>query len=1028
MAYINHDVSTMAMPSGMNRMGQFPLDMSSVFYSESELRTYATSGAIAYVGQIVSLVDETNKKVTVYSIQNTDGLLKEVGTVPVGASNGAISVTAEGAISVLVDGTTIKIVDNKLVASLPEVDDKSIASIDGKISMYDFGVAYYEYVPEVKDENGEVTKEACYTKVTVSESKPWKAGLEPKVVTEEGKLVIGWFEPNPTTIEGVNDQVTAVQGTVADLELSVGTPSAEDQEATGLYKEVEDVQADVEELADSVGTSEDALGDNVNTLWANVNDHSDRIEALETKEDKDTKYTAKADDKVLKLTGTEFSTELSLVYNNQRISLTGIDGEEIAGFDASAFVEDGVLNNVSYDAENNKLIFIWNIIESTDEDGTIHYKTIEVPVGDLVDTYTAGNGLELSADNKFSIKVASGSDDGLDYDSLVISEKGAKVNRLYVEQIANMSIAAHAANTLQPKFDAKADVSSVYTKTEADNLLNAKANASEVYTKTEANNLLNAKANSADVYTKTAADGLLDAKADKATVEATYATKEALKATDDVAKDAQSRVDIVEGKIDEITSVGGEPNVVEKIKVNGVTLEVEKDAEGKSTKAVNIVMPTKVSDLEDDKTYDSRITAAQAKADEGVAAAGTAQAAAEAAQNAASVADSKAVKNAEDIKALQEADTAANAKIQALEVATAGLPNLSATVTQHGTDIANLKAKDQAHDKDVADLKTSTGNNATAITNLQTAVANVYTKTEADGKFVAKEEGKSLIATSEIERLAGLKNYDDSAVKALIQGNTDAITNITKDNGVIDTKVAAEAAIARAAEGANANAIAAIYKVDGETKSGVLVSEITRVEGLISAEKSRAEGVEADHEDRIAEMEKFWEAADDPEGTIDKLAEIVAYIAEDKTGALDMAADIQQNADAIAAINDNKTGILANAKTYTNDEIAKLTNADTGILAQAKGYTDSEIAKLTNESTGILALAKAYSDANLATAKKYTDDSIAALKVKDVDNNTLQLDENGVASVKAVSTDLLAQGKVELIFSAGNASGYNTQA
>ena len=60
MAYINKNVSTMAMPSGMNRMGQFPLDMSSVFYSESELRAYATSGAIAYVGQIISLVDEVN--------------------------------------------------------------------------------------------------------------------------------------------------------------------------------------------------------------------------------------------------------------------------------------------------------------------------------------------------------------------------------------------------------------------------------------------------------------------------------------------------------------------------------------------------------------------------------------------------------------------------------------------------------------------------------------------------------------------------------------------------------------------------------------------------------------------------------------------------------------------------------------------------------------------------------------------------------------------------------------------------------
>ena len=95
MAHINKNVSTMAMPSGMNRMGQFPLDMSSVYYDRASLEAYATSGAIAYVGQIVSLVDEANKKVTVYSIQNTEGLLKEVGTVPVG-DGASVVVDAEG--------------------------------------------------------------------------------------------------------------------------------------------------------------------------------------------------------------------------------------------------------------------------------------------------------------------------------------------------------------------------------------------------------------------------------------------------------------------------------------------------------------------------------------------------------------------------------------------------------------------------------------------------------------------------------------------------------------------------------------------------------------------------------------------------------------------------------------------------------------------------------------------------------------------------------------------------------------------
>lgn len=76
----------------------------------------------------------------------------------------------------------------------------------------------------------------------------------------------------------------------------------------------------------------------------------------------------------------------------------------------------------------------------------------------------------------------------------------------------------------------KANVSDVYTKTEANNLLNAKADAadvygkSEVYTKAEANTELGKKANAADVYTKTQADELL---AGKAAVGASYTKSEA---------------------------------------------------------------------------------------------------------------------------------------------------------------------------------------------------------------------------------------------------------------------------------------------------------------------------------------------------------------------------------------------------------------------------------------------------------------------------------------------------------------------
>lgn len=229
-----------------------------------------------------------------------------------------------------------------------------------------------------------------------------------------------------------------------------------------------------------------------------------------------------------------------------------------------------------------------------------------------------------------------------------------------------------------------------------------------------------------------------------------------------------------------------------------------------------------------------------------------------------------------------------------------------------------------------------------------------------------------------IEEAQSAATYDDSEVRGLIAGNTSSIN-----------------AIYTAANGENA-------------ASGVLVSEISRVEGLISAEKSRAEGIEANHEGRIAKMETFWAAADDPEETIDKLAEIVNYIESDKSGALDMAADIQANADAIAAIyavdgEGAKSGVLV-------DEIAR-------VEGKANSNSDA-IAAINNETTGILAVAKKYTDDSIAGIPAATAEALGLVKY---DDDSIKMNESKQLYVAKVSTDVLAQGTMTLILNGGTA-------
>lgn len=90
------------------------------------------------------------------------------------------------------------------------VDNLSISQdTDGTLYLANYGKSYYQFVPGT---NG---GQSTYTKVTVSETTPWKEGLEPRVITEDGKLVLGWFEPNTTTVDGLQSDITTMQTAVS---------------------------------------------------------------------------------------------------------------------------------------------------------------------------------------------------------------------------------------------------------------------------------------------------------------------------------------------------------------------------------------------------------------------------------------------------------------------------------------------------------------------------------------------------------------------------------------------------------------------------------------------------------------------------------------------------------------------------------------------------------------------------------------------------------------------------------------------
>jgi hypothetical protein len=102
------------------------------------------------------------------------------------------------------------------------VGDNSTITLDGKtLSLKDFGKQYYKYVAAT----GEEGSEAHYELQLVDDEHPWMAGLEPRVVVENGTYTLGWYEPNPTTMDGVKDQITNINNEVQNIKTSVSNLS-----------------------------------------------------------------------------------------------------------------------------------------------------------------------------------------------------------------------------------------------------------------------------------------------------------------------------------------------------------------------------------------------------------------------------------------------------------------------------------------------------------------------------------------------------------------------------------------------------------------------------------------------------------------------------------------------------------------------------------------------------------------------------------------------------------------------------------
>ena len=833
----------------IKRGNPLPLDADSIFESYAALEAYADD-VLAYPGQVVAVV---NADSTGIYYLDQEKAIKPVGVIPAG---------------------------DKLSV---DMDDNDV------ISLHNFGKVFYKYVAE----NGDVA--AHYEKVEVSDENPWTAGLEPRVVTEDGKLVLGWYEPNPTTIDGVNDQVTAVQGTVSDLVDSVGAPSTENSEATGLYKEVEDVQVDVEELVDAVGSSDDALTDDVQTLWAHVNDHTGRLEELEaidhslyaTKEE----LAAEADraDKAEKANAVAIKAIADDYLKAADIADMATDAEVEAAVKAEADrakgVEESLQNQINLIMNNpdteNVIDSINEFTKYVEDHGEIAegFRTdIGANSKAIADEITRATGAESALSGRLDVLEA------IDHDAYIAADTALKTE--LEAEIEKKADAETVASDIATAKQAAIDAAAADATTKADAAKDAAiADAATKYATTGALSDL-----------ETALDERLDALEEFD--HDTYATKEELKGVKTTADNASTAVSNLETRFDEIVAVGGEPNAINKIQVNGSELAIE-------NKTVNIAVPTKFSDLTDDSGFDARITAAKAQADKGVADAAAAMA--------------KAEENAANI-------TAHTNRLNTVETLINGNDENDGLLKE----VAALKAHDANHSAEFTALSQTVSTNGQDIASLKTGKADTSVTDALSGRVTANENALKTLNETTIPNMNGVIASKADASELDNYYTKAQIGNIAQDKTIVQMIADAQTA--------------ATYN-DAEVRQ-LIADEVARAD---AAEKANAANI-VENAAEILRIDAALKAAieNEDDSAIDSIKELALWVEKHGTDAGEMLAAINTNAAGVAAnlaaieaINDTEDGILAKAKAHAEGLFNGIPVATAEVLGLVKFDNDT---------------------------------------------------------------------------------------
>lgn len=221
-------------------------------------------------------------------------------------------------------------------------------------------------------------------------------------LTDHGNRITVLEGDNTTNKTNIGNLQTEVSGHGGRLTAIENLNTEQGTQLSGLTTRVENVEK---------------YGESITNLTTTVNGHTEEISNIKTSISGLAVKSVSADEKVLAANENGvLSTTIKLDYDseNKKIQLKGIADAVVTELDATQFVKDGMLDSATYDTATKEIVLTWNTDAGKD--------VVKVPMGSLVDTYTAGSGLNVES-NEFSVVLDTASNN-----KLTVTENGLLVD------------------------------------------------------------------------------------------------------------------------------------------------------------------------------------------------------------------------------------------------------------------------------------------------------------------------------------------------------------------------------------------------------------------------------------------------------------------------------------------------------------------------------------------------------------------------------------------------------------------------